>query len=105
MKIISDGHTIYLLQKEIIYVKRQERKIIVHTTQMEYECYMSLSAFLKMVDDDFARCHGGYIVNLPHITYLGTDYVLVGEQTRIPIGTTYCNRVKQKYLQYWSLRV
>lgn len=105
VEITSDGHTIYILQKDIIYVSRQERKIIVHTTHMEYECYMSLSAFLKMVGDDFVRCHGGYIVNLSFITYLGTDYIMVGEQTKIPIGTTYCNRVKQKYLLHWSWRV
>lgn len=105
IELVSEGHTVFIMQKDIIYIERQQRKIVIHTKQKNYISYMSLSAFLKKVDDELVRCHGGYIVNLFHITYLRGDCIIMDDGEKIPVGKTYCGKVRHKYLIYWSQRV
>lgn len=105
IEVVSEGHTVFIMQKDILYVERQERKIIIYTQKRNYVSYMSLSVFLKYVDDDIMRCHGGYIVNLSHIIYLGSEYITLDNGVEIPIGKTYRDKLRQKYLIYWSSRV
>ncbi len=105
LEITSDGHKVFILQRDILYVERNGRSIIIYTKQREYSCYRSLSYVEKQTDDEMVRCHGGYIVNLRYINYIGNDYLLLNDEMRIPLGKTYGERVRRSYLQFWSRRV
>ena len=48
------------------------------------------------------RVHGGYVVNLTYITYLGVETLEVQNGKTIPIGRTYDKEVRKVYHEYWK---
>ena len=105
IEIVSDSHKVLINQKDILYIERQNRTTIFHTVQRDYSCYKALLAISRKLEDDFVRCHGGFIVNLRYVTYLGTDTVTINDSIDIPIGGTFKEQVKQAYLKRWMQQV
>ena len=46
MEIVSDGRRMLIPQKDIVYVERVQRKLIIHTQNDSYSSYGSLRKFL-----------------------------------------------------------
>lgn len=106
LEVMSEGHMVYIHQEEICFVEKKQRQTIIHTNNRSYPCYESISALSKRVGDNVIRCHGGYLVNLSHITYLGGEKVLIDiDDIELPLGKTYKEQTKQAYLKYWMKRM
>lgn len=106
LEIMSGGHIVYIKQDDIIYVEKNQRQTVVHTDKKSYACYESISALSKKLCNNMVRCHGGYIVNISHITYLGGEKIITDiPDMEIPIGKTYKEQTKQAYLKYWMNRM
>lgn len=106
LAIMSGGHKVYISQNDIRYVEKRQRQTIVHTDNNVYTCYESISVLSKKLSGNLVRCHGGYMVNIAHVTYLGGDKILLdnpGEE--VPVGKTYKEQAKQAYLKYWMNRM
>lgn len=106
LEIMSEGHKIYISQDDICYIEKRQRQTIVHTISSEYSCYDSITALVKKLPENVIRCHGGYLVNLSHVTYLGGEKITLDvSEIDIPIGKTYKEQTKQAYLKYWMKRM
>lgn len=106
LEIMSEGHKIYISQDDICYIEKRQRQTIVHTITSEYSCYDSITALVKKLPENVIRCHGGYLVNLSHVTYLGGEKITLDDsEIDIPIGKTYKEQTKQAYLKYWMKRM
>ena len=106
LEIISEGHTVFIPQENIRYVEKAQRQTIIHTDRKEYSCYESISSLSKKFGENVVRCHGGYLVNLSHVTYLGGEKIVMDiPKVDIPIGKTYREQTKQAYLKYWMHRM
>lgn len=106
LEIMSGGHTVYIREEDIRYVEKSQRQTIVHTGGDVFACYESISAIAKRLSRNVVRCHGGYLVNLSHITYLGSDKIIVDlPDAEIPVGKTYREHTKRAYLAYWMNRM
>ncbi len=58
---------IYLSAILYIYRDKEERKIIIHTSEQDYMMNLSLAEALKRLDSRFYQVHRGCIANLDHI--------------------------------------
>lgn len=102
LEIICEGHHVFINRPDIIYIEKCGRTINIVTRYREYICYESLAGIGKLLGDNMIRVHGGYIVNLAYITYLGVETLEVQSGKIIPIGRTYDKDVRKAYQEYWK---
>ena len=106
LEIMSEGHKLFISQNDICFVEKKQRQTIIHTVTDNYSCYDSISSLDKRLSGSMVRCHGGYIVNLARIAYLGGDRIILDEpKQEIPVGKTYKEQTKKAYLKYWMRRM
>lgn len=106
LEIMSGGHVVYIPQEDIRYIEKEQRRTIIRTGVKSYPCYESISALSKKLSNNMVRCHGGYLVNLSHVTYLGSEKLVMDiPDMEIPVGKTYREQAKQAYLRYWMDRM
>lgn len=102
IEFLSNGHKVFISQSEIMYLERDDRLLNIHTVRREYPCYSSLRKVEERLVDSFARCHGGYIVNLMHVAGMETGEVHLKNGKTLPIGKRFFNDFKDKYLQFFE---
>lgn len=102
LEIICEGHHVFINRPDIIYIEKCGRTINIVTRYREYICYESLSGISKNLGKNMVRVHGGYVVNLAYITYLGVESLEVQTGKVIPIGRTYDKDVRKAYQEYWK---
>lgn len=102
LKLKSEGHQVYLDARNVIYIEKENRKTKLITADRVYPCYMSLTELLDQLDSRMVRVHGGFIVNMTYLTYIGNDYVELTGGIRIPIGRTFEESLKKQYCDFWS---
>lgn len=105
LKITSDGHTSFVPIKDIIYIEKYDRKLIIYTNERTYGCYTTLSAVKNDLTKDFVRCHKSFIIHLKYVTYIGAAEAELNNKTKIPLGKVYAAKVKEEYTKFWSDRV
>lgn len=105
IEIVSGGHKVYIAQKDIMYVEKEQRLVRICTINKEYYSYQSLSSVALQFDNDMVRCHGGYIVNIKYVSGLEKDIITLENGKEIPIGKTYREQTKREYLRFWSERI
>lgn len=102
VEIICEGHHVFINLSDIIYIEKCGRTINIVTRFREYICYESLVGMLKLLGSNMVRVHGGFVVNLAYITYLGLEYLEVQNGKIIPIGRTFDKEVRKAYHEYWK---
>lgn len=102
LEVICEGHHVFINRPDIIYIEKCGRTINIVTRFREYICYESLAGICKLLGDNMVRVHGGYVVNLAYITYLGVENLEVQTGKVIPIGRTYDKDVRKAYQEYWK---
>lgn len=102
LEVICDGHHVFFDRTDIIYIEKYGRIIKIVTKDHVYSCYETLAGIYKRLGAHMIRVHGGYVVNLAYITYLGVDCLEVRNGKVIPIGRTYDKEVRKAYQEYWK---
>lgn len=105
LKITSHGRDVYLKQKDIIYIEREERKLCIHTSKGDVSSYTSLRKLLGDLSDQFVRCHGGFVVNLAHIASVNGERLTMDNGQEIFVSRTYYDHFVESYLAYYAKRV
>jgi len=87
----SDYQSLKINTDEILYVEGLDDYIKIYTKSNQVVTLQSLKLFLEQLpENDFARIHRSYIVNVNRITSFSKRHVMLGE-TELPIGSTYCS--------------
>ena len=105
VEFLSNGHKVYTSQSEIIYIERDDRVLNIYTLKKTYQCYTSLRKIDSKLGGSFARCHGGFIVNLAYVSGIDGNQLYLKDGTKIPIGMRFFDEFKLKYLKYYSDRM
>ena len=91
------GSSVRVLVDDIIYIKRENRKITVYTTS---ETYTTKNTFedlvLKLPNTFFYLVHKSFLVNIHYITKYGYKEIYLGE-TRISVAT----RKQADFHKFW----
>lgn len=86
--------------KDIIYAEVFNRKIVLHTTDGEFEFYGRMSELEKELGEDFFRPHRAYLIQLRYVSkYDAASILLENGQTIIMAKQRYEEFVK-KYFAY-----
>lgn len=90
----SNGVYFIVHPSEIIYINSIGRNIYVYTPVERFVIHTALKEILKILPENFIRCHKSYIINKNFIANydITTRYVAVksaDELTSIPIGQAY----------------
>ncbi|HBE84381.1 MAG TPA: DNA-binding response regulator [Lachnoclostridium sp.] len=94
---------IVLQIKDIAYIKVTKRLITVCYKGREIKFYSSLVKLEQQLQDyNFLRIHRSYIVNLLHITTFCSNYVILKNGNKIPMGATYVNELKQAFFNLYG---
>lgn len=96
LELVSQGHRVYIRQKDILYIERQKREVEVVTRDKKYTTYESLQSISKKLMFPLMRCHAGYIVNLAVVDCIADGYLIGIHGLRVPIGRTYAREVRQE---------
>lgn len=105
LKITSHGRDVYLIQKDILYIEREERKLCIHTENGKVSSYTSLRKLLGDLSGKFVRCHGGFVVNLAHIASVNGERLTMDNGQEIFVSRTYYDHFVESYLAYYAKRV
>ncbi|MGN0437760.1 MAG: LytR/AlgR family response regulator transcription factor [Lachnospiraceae bacterium] len=101
----SDKREVHLEQNDILYFERAGRKLDVHTKTEVISCYLSIRKVLPMLSSNFVRCHGGYLVNLNHVSSVNGDKITLDNGKEIYISRTYYDSFMEAYLIYHGKRL
>lgn len=102
LSILCDGHKVYINQMDILYIEREGRRVNIVTNDRKYTCYVSLNKLSETLNKNIIRVHGGYMVNLSDVCYIGNKNMELACGVNIPIGRTYEKDVKKKYKDFYD---
>ena len=91
------GSSVRVLVDDIIYIKRENRKITVYTTSGTYTTKSSFEDLVsKLPNTFFYLVHKSFLVNIHYITQYGYKEIYLGE-TRISVAT----RKQADFHKFW----
>lgn len=88
--------------KDILYIEKQYRKLILHTCTRNYTLTTTWNDFLEgnALDDRFLECFRGIIVNMDHISQaLEVDFLLDNNE-KVPLRQRSRTLIKKQYMDY-----
>ena len=105
LTILCEGHKVYINEKDILYIEREGRRVNIVTNGRKSNCYQSLNRLQEILDKSIIRVHGGYMVNLKNVCYVGNKNLELTCGVSIPIGRTYEKEVRRQYKDFYSGKV
>ncbi len=100
ISFLSAGHKVFMAQRDIVYIERDDRVLKIHAQSKDYTCYSSLKQLERKLIDKFVRCHGGFIVNLDYVTGMEKFETFLSNGAALPVGKRFYENYKSKYLEY-----
>lgn len=90
-----------VLQKDILYIEAQLRKVILHTQDAVIEYYHKLSVLEREMDGHFFfRCHRSYLVNLSHVLSYDSSRITLRNLENIPLSKYKYDAFTKKFMYY-----
>ncbi|MCM1134356.1 MAG: LytTR family DNA-binding domain-containing protein [Clostridium sp.] len=84
---------------DIVYAEVFNRKLVLHTTEEEIECYGRMADLEKRLGQDFFRCHRAYLIHFKYVLKYDASTVFLEKGTALIAKKKYTEFVKQ-YLRY-----
>ena len=91
--IRTKSETNVIRKRDILFLEKDLRRIILHTKENDYMFYSSTEDILKKLGNRFIRCHRSYIINADHVVRIEGDSVILTNDIRIPLSRTYSRSV------------
>lgn len=97
LSIEKGGESILVPIQNIVYIESSNHRIILHTTSEDYEYYEKMYVLEKLLEnDDFIRCHKGYLVSRQYVTNYSNTEIELGQIT-LPVGRKYQEQLQQVF--------
>ena len=99
-----EKETIQLNTSDILYLEADNKHCIIHWRQRSIHCTKTMAVVNQLLPQDhFCRIHRAYIVNFDHMQYFGSEYALLKNGERLPIGCRYQESARQALAIYKRL--
>ncbi len=87
--------------KNISYIESLGKKVVIHTQDIDYECYMNVKDIEQEIkSSSFVRCHRAFIVNLDHAYKININEIQMYSGETIPISEKKREYFKKCYINY-----
>ena len=99
--VTANRTTLFVNEKNIIYISSDKRKITVHTADKSYTYYDRLEAVTEKLGACFCRCHKSFVINMDYISAVeNRNCAVLKNNTPIPIGKAYRDSFGQALISY-----
>ena len=98
--ILSQGKPISLPTDEILYLESQGHTIYIHTAVAIISIYRRLDDIVRLLPDNFYRCHKSYLVNLRQIRRIQQPDLLLKSGHKVPVSRSRYAETKEAYLRF-----
>ena len=103
IEFFHKGKKTWIKARDIYSVEKVDRNIRICTCTEEYVCIKSLRQFADEVKGEpIVRCNSSALVNLRHIRTMTQKTLIVENGKEYEISETYGEKVKHRYLTWWS---
>ncbi len=87
---------------DILYIESRGKKVAIHTMGLRgiIEIYATMEELEGQLDEEFYRCHRGYIVNMAHITEYDNDSITVINGDKIYLTKKKYGHFVKTYMWY-----
>ncbi|NBH15899.1 DNA-binding response regulator [Clostridiaceae bacterium] len=89
---------------DILYCEVMNRKIYLHTQKDVVTFYGKLKDLEKQLDENFVKCHRSYIVNLAFIQEYSNGWILLENQSQIPVSRPHHQVLLDAMLEFMERR-
>lgn len=104
LAIETENGITYLSPKEIYFIEKQGREVLIHTKSAKIKAFFTLTElFEKLERFSFFRTHKSYLVNLEHIKELrawfsGSYNLIMNDegQSEVPVSRNYVKELREK---------
>lgn len=86
--------------RDIFFVESNNKKIIFHTVDGNFEIYGKMSALEIMLEENFYRCHRCYLVNLEKIAEYNSDSIRLLNGEKILLTAKKYRDFVKKFMNY-----
>lgn len=100
LEFYSERNKIILKQRNIMYIERVGRKVIVFATQKEYRTIKTLSELEEELETFFVKVNQGTIVNMFEITNIENSYVYIANGKSFKLTRGFQKQVEDKYISF-----
>ena len=97
--ISSDGETLRIAEKDILYVDAFLHYLVLHTAQKEYRIRENISDFAGRKTDNFFRIHRSVLVNLRHIVKITRTDVTLDSGDVLPVARGKYDAVNRAFIE------
>lgn len=84
----------------IYYFESNRNKVNIHTIGATYEQLITIKQLDSELSPIFRRCHSGYIVNITAIKSIESNYIVLKNDTQIPLSRKYKHDIIISFLDY-----
>ena len=96
---------IAIVAADIKYIESYGKTLSIVTKEGMYTTNSTMYNIESQLDvRNFVRCHKGYIVNFNYVSELTPTDIVLDDKELIPIGRSYKNEVKNRFLAYLRLQ-
>lgn len=88
--------------KDIVYIEANNHKTIIHTISNVYNCNISFSEIIKMLNNSFSKIHRSYIVGLKYVRQIKSDFVTLTTDEVLPVGKKSVEMFKEALFEYYK---
>lgn len=89
---------------DIFYCEVMNRKIYLHTRNETIDYYGKLKDLEKQLDENFVKCHRSYIVNLAFLQAYSNGFILLENQSQIPVSRPHHQALLDAMLEFMERR-
>ncbi len=92
--------------KEILYMEKDGKNVIFHTTGSIRRIRKTLTEiFEELHSEEFYFIERGFIVNLRHVAGISHTDCILTDQTRLPVSQSRLSEFKKRLNRYWKDKV
>lgn len=95
-----DGMNKKIFLKDIFYIESANKKVIVHTSDKNFEIYNKMDALEISLGENFFRCHRFFIVNFEKISAYDSENIELINGEKIFIAEKRYSDFVKKFLRY-----
>lgn len=106
--IVTPRKHIKIALRDILYCYKNAKMCVLVTEKGHYcerKTLQQLLIDLNKLQESFVMIERGFIVNIRYINRIDKKELVLDNQQRLPIGSTYLNHVKQQLDSYWRKRL
>ena len=98
--IIRNRNAYVFFTYQLLYIESSAHQVIIHADREDIECYEKLSNLESRLDNNFAKCHKSFLVNMDRIRRITGSTIIFDNDVQINMSRQKAEEFKRTYFDY-----